>query len=274
MLIICVSCQKPSSENSSRSNDHEQQSPASPQPSGDNDEGPFPILGVPYTHEEMQHYRRLKQQIWKSSLGHLFREYVSEQETTAQVLNLSSVITERVFSVAGEETIRIAAVQIMVEDLYAMGKINSEVSHRLRVLDGNINQRQIILNTVPVEKLLSDTPYFFLIGFLAGSRELGIQSRNLLEALRASAARVWSTKRLREFLPVESEGLDWRRVVGPAFFEGYRPMHAVHGFVNVFGPYSFAYIYLFRQRRVMGKEAGVGRVLISGIEELVDIGDL
>ncbi len=83
------------------------------------------------------------------------------------------------FSTSGEELIRIAALQIMVEDLYVTGAFNPEISYRLTVLDGNINQRQVILNTVPIEKLLEKVPYFMILGFLIGSPELGLAVRGV-----------------------------------------------------------------------------------------------
>src|SRR5271154_2717601 len=68
--------------------------------------GAVPDLGIPYTHEEMDRYRSIKLKIWQSRLGQMVRELVTARSSRPKIAGLISAITERIFSVEGEELIR------------------------------------------------------------------------------------------------------------------------------------------------------------------------
>lgn len=246
----------------------EQETPAPQETTGD-----FPDFGIPFTHEQMEEYRQVKEQIWASPLGRLLRDYVSSDIDRAQVGRLSSSITERVFSFPDQELIRIAALQVLIEDLYERGEFTPELSYRITILWGNVHQRQFMLNTISTSNLIKQVPIFAVFGFFTGSRLFMTQLRGLSTEIAQAVSTLMKLHSFENFAVV-GRSLNIRSLLSRKFFARYNLAHSVGGFFDTFGPYSFVYIYYYQRKETSGDKLANGKILIYGMKELIQMGEL
>lgn len=232
----------------------------------------IPNLGLPFTLAQLERYKAVKDKIWKSQLGLLFRTYVTASGDRTVITTMARMLADRIFFVQGEELIRIAALQVLIEDLYEQGLFTEETAYRMTLLEGNIFHKEFVYTRAPTQDLMGGVPVFMAIAFLAGSRVFMSQFRGLLRNLGRGLVTLLKTGRFSGFSELKT--LNIKKVLGPGFFDGYSLSRAIAAFVDSFGTISFAYLYVYRGNRDIGEELGEGRVIIYGLERLIEMDEL
>lgn len=275
MLMVC-SCAKeerpsglpPTPENVEEPAPAEEPLPRGPTP-GPSDH----IQRLPQSQEATEVGGQVRQEIkgrlWGSPLGQMFSQFVFGELDTTSELKQAHAIVERLFSQVTLTLTRLSALQFLVEDIYELNRMTSEVHERVSLLENTIALKRHAQEAAATAELFKQLPAFFLLGALGGSPLMRQQS---VVASRYLFYRVLGALGFQRFAgraAKTASELRLGRIFSRDLFRDYSFVKAGSIFVQTFGGYA---VVFFQLRSGISDSASVQeKIWIYGLGNIVDL---
>jgi hypothetical protein len=215
---------------------------------------------------------QLKQAVWRTPLGYMFRNYIFGSATPARSVEIAHSIVDRIFQNTALILTRSSAVQLMIEDIYEQGLVDKTVDDRIGLLESSVDFKRNALDVQTTRALLKQLPVFVLIGLMGGSKEvrdqvtaLGtISYRRLPRFIRRTIGEEEATRDLAKF--------DLRRLASRRFFVQYSPFKAFSVFLHAFGGYAILFYQMYNG--AANTATIQEKIWIYGLQNQIDLRNL
>jgi hypothetical protein len=212
--------------------------------------------------------RHIVDAIWATPLGQMYLEYVFKPLSQDEIPYLSRQLADRAFQEPRLVVTRIAALQLLTEDLYAHGKLHGDASARVLLLEGEFSKRRLRRDQLLDSSVVFQAAGFLLFSLPFGSPMVRKESANVgrFVAARLKTAAGVKSKRTYEELRAK---INLGRLASWDVLRGYKVSKAVNVFFNTYGSYTVVYFFIFQ----WAQTAGVGpedNRLLYGLDDLLD----
>lgn len=201
--------------------------------------------------------------LWKTPIGEAFYAYMMDPLPTEQLLEQLGVLSERLFREPRTSITRISILQLLSEDLYRKGQLSEEAEKRLQLLEGRVSLKRIQLSHEPTENLIYHAAIILVASLPYGSPAV----RHTLWNVSAGILHRLSHLMGGKSAPTKIEGF---KIIAPAdLVRGYEITRTLSLFLNVFGVYSFSYLFLYEYFHYPSGELVEGKVAIYNYDKFL-----
>jgi hypothetical protein len=199
--------------------------------------------------EEQETRRRYAEILWKTALGKQYQDYIFGDYPRELFPRRCAQLADRIVSESKKIAARLAAIQLMNEDLYIVHKMTDDIRTKIQLLEAEIGKDREEQKKMAVMSLFQQVPFVFLASLPWGSPLIRTEARNFS---RYSSHYLFATA-LRKPKPAPP-GLEWRNISMSRVFEDYEITTPVQVFYKTIGPLSI--IELFVVKDVAGNLSG------------------
>jgi hypothetical protein len=219
-------------------------------------EVPQPEQAATPPQQDSQDWQNTVTTIWSSPLGIQFKKYLATDGDSENIGQAASTVTDRVFSDADHELLRLAGLQTLVEDIYSRGQHSQDVQNKVAILEMDIGRRALTIARVPEANASSVLPYLILISLVGGSPEVQTQLREFLSRLYEASHSLIFHGELDQMAHAY-RAINMRRIFSYEFFRNYSPLTAAASFISVFPPgLSLYYLAASQNPELVGHNLG------------------
>ncbi len=236
--------------------------PGMDQPEIPRDEKLFaPFKTKPGTAEEAEMRQRLLNALWNTPLGQMFYYYLFSDHKPVEVPSISRQFVHRIFSDSGHAGIRMAAIYILVGDLYAREKMTPNAVQRLVLLQGDFFQQNETGNATTKSRAVFVGIFFLVLAFPFGYPAFRDGTRQILEVSYNTLFRRSTSE------PVKK--IRWSEILSPRSLKKYEPLIAAQFFFSTFGPFSMTYFFYIEWLSAAIGQNVSDTTMMSGLEEII-----
>jgi hypothetical protein len=194
--------------------------PAVPAPSS-----PAPVPpSAPQTPPKNPAKAQFAAKLWRTSLGKMYEYYLLAPYNHQDLPELAGRVVEKLLGDPDHTIARVAAVQMMNEDLYVKGRVNENVLARITLLEQEMAKGRRQVETSTAVSILGHIPFVFLAAIPLGSPLVRAEFSNLM---KTQGLRIVAWVRRKQAPPAPM--VQWRRLASRDFFKDYdvrRPFEA------------------------------------------------
>lgn len=199
-------------------------------------------LIIPFEHRpgdardiEVRH--RVVNAIWKTPLGQTLYAFLFDDIKPNEMPALSRQFMRRIFSNGPQVPTRLAALQLLVEDLYVRKRMTDEAVRRILILHGDLYQEDQNSASKVKRTLVIMLVAFFILSLPFGSPIVRQETGKIWDRPKAFFRRV--VRRVKEDQKLER--VTPRRIFTRDVFKDFQISYAVNTFFATFGPVSMLF---------------------------------
>lgn len=222
--------------------------PAQPIPTQEADQSPT-VARPPYA-----------ELLWKTTLGQAYHELLFADYARELFPNRSERLALRVVSEPAKLAARVAALQIMNEDLYVREKMNDEIRSKIQLLEASIQKDREEAQRSAFKTVLSHIPYVLLASLPWGSPLIRNEITNF--------PKEWSQYIIARIQrkPAAPPQVQWKALFSKKVFEDYEVSRPASLFFQTVAPFSIIEFFLIQE--VAGNLTGE-----ASLEEMIAMAD-
>ena len=199
-------------------------------------------LIIPFEHRpgderdiEVRH--RVVNAIWKTPLGQTLYAFLFDDIKPKEMPALARQFMRRIFSNGPQVPTRLAALQLLVEDLYVRGRLTDDAVRRVVILHGDLYQEDQNSASKVKRTLVIMLVLFFIMSLPFGSPIVRQETGKIWDRPKAFFRRV--IRRVKEDQKLER--VTPLRIFKRDVFKDFQISYAVNTFFATFGPVSMLF---------------------------------
>ncbi|MBX3021904.1 MAG: hypothetical protein KF799_09535 [Bdellovibrionales bacterium] len=176
--------------------------------------------------------------LWKTTLGKSYYDLLFSEYPRELFPSRCERLALRVISEVDKFPARVAAIQIMSEDIYVTGKMNDDVRSRIQLLDAAVQKDRGEAQRSAVKTVLQHIPYVFLASLPWGSP--------LIRAEVSGIPKGWANYAVARLhnKPALPYKVQWRSLFSSKVFENYEIGRPATLFFQMVAPFSIIELFL------------------------------
>lgn len=212
--------------------------------------------------EETDPERRIASVLWMTTLGISYQEFLFTDYPLELFPRRCEQLALRIASDTKKLPPRIAALQMLNEDLYVTGRMNEDVRSRIQLLEAEISKDRQEGQRSAVKTVANHIPFLFLASLPWGSPLIRSEIQNFQKA--------WShyvISRAQRISVPRPPAVKWRQIFSKQALNDYEIGQPMKLFFQTVGPFSVLDLFLVQD--VAGNLVGE-----ATIEEIILMADL
>jgi hypothetical protein len=177
--------------------------------------------------------------LWKTTLGISYNELLFADYPRELFPSRSERLALRVVSDKEKYAARMAAIQIMNEDLYVTQKMNDEIRAKIHLLETAIQSDREDVQKSALKTVISHIPYVFLVSLPMGSPMVRSEISRFLKGWSG-----YALSRVRNKIVPPPAGVKWRALFSTKVLENYEIGKPAGLFFQAVAPYSMIEFFL------------------------------
>jgi hypothetical protein len=223
-----------------------------------------PFDDVHLSPDELAIQHRILNALWNTPLGQMYFAFLFDDVDRELVTGRSRQLVNRIFSEGRQVATRIAALQLLTEDLYRRNRMNDETRLRAVLLEDGISRKQMSLSEETRNRVVYQAAMFFLAALPFGSPAVREEAKGLGKSMLRGTKRIFHRGHLGE-APKRRLG----RLVSREVFKDYQVGSAVNFFFSTFGPYSMLYFFWEDWLTAATGTAITDKTMLYGLDNLI-----
>jgi hypothetical protein len=177
--------------------------------------------------------------LWKTTLGQSYNELLFSDYPRELFPSRSERLALRIASDKEKYTARMAAIQIMNEDLYVTQRMNDDIRAKIHLLETAIQSDREDVQKSAVKTVLTHVPFVFLASLPMGSPMVRSEIDRFLKGWSA-----YALSRMRNKFAAPPAGVKWRALLSTRALENYEIGKPAGLFFQAVAPYSVIELFL------------------------------
>lgn len=217
-----------------------------------------------------QERQRLISQLWDTSLGRMFYSYVKDDVSGQEAAARSHYITNVIYRQPELVFVRVAAIQLLTENLYSREQLEHDELARIVMLQNDIWARRISSQRSPAKTIAIQAVVVLVAMLPFGSPIFRKGTKNVYLRLKHSLGAALRRKK-DVYRQKNIQAVPLGEVFSREFFKDYELTKAFKTFLDYFGPYSLAFFFWSDWKETARGAYEEDNVMLYGLTDLVKI---